>query len=124
MPSLGWTEARRICDPCVPAVAAQLDRVTTAPVSQLQSDRSSVQVVLSRRSKSTTPRNATSPRERNLTGPRSPRAVPADEKDSIKVPPLVLPGAAASTKPASASVMAILSPRFTGTRSLPLTVGC
>lgn len=41
MPSLGWTEQKRICDPCLPQVLSMLDKVS-APSVQLQKDRTSV----------------------------------------------------------------------------------
>jgi hypothetical protein len=41
MPSLGWNDQRRICDPCLPLIVAQLDKVMQ-PTTQWQKDRTSV----------------------------------------------------------------------------------
>lgn len=122
MPSLGWAEQRRICDPCLPIIAAQLGRVTETS-SQVQKDRNSVMHFLHesdlRRSKLETASD-----DGNATGD----ARKSGSSRPPKVAPLVLPGSdstVADTKDKSETagaaregsvnpVVSLLSPRYNG----------
>jgi hypothetical protein len=110
MPSLGWTEQRRICDPCLPLISAQLDKVNSSVASkkQLQKDRHSVMQLMGGGDANT----ATAVAPINEDSDEEPGSAAVAPKSRPKVAPLNL-----SQTTGSSAVAMLLSPRYTG----PLT---
>ncbi len=125
MPSLGWSEQRRICDPCLPTVLAQLDKVTGSS-TQLQKDRRSVMTLLGSGGGAKSPTATAKSDVRKGDGDGSdsdgsdsdssalPSPVATSGKPRPKIAPLNLPGMHNSSGNVSNPVAKLLSPRYSG----------
>jgi len=131
LPSLGWTEQRRICDPCLPTISAQLDKVnaTVAAKKQWQKDRHSVMQLMGGNAENNMPQSSgfqpdasddeIDPQAGKDGGEAVVAAAPAA---SAKVRPKIAPlNLAQATGGGSSSnvVTNLLSPRYVGPISEP-----
>ncbi len=112
MPSLGWAEPRRICDPCLPTIVAQLDKVTGVS-QQVTKDRRSVMTLMGGADAAKSPRKADGDdSDSDSSSAASPAPQQQSSKSRPKIAPLNLPGMNSGNN--NNPVAKLLSPRYTG----------